>query len=578
MNGSVDMAATVTYTPPGCGGVGMCHLVNAATGDWLDTNPLACTDCHSGTYIGTAPASGLHAATTAMAHDDLFMATAGETPETATCTHCHLAAAPSSSHKTGSAGVNPPTENSTETTYAFNTTYIPNVPAGSGYVNTNYPTSTSCQATCHSDYQVVDTDPPALPASPWRRTWVGVTDAKPLDTNNPGDLVCNNCHGDFANGWHLNGSANATTTSHTNPYDQGSGNQDRMNQHSVCQTCHGWGHADYDRVWVGTAAAPGLGTAPGHGDGSITMNGPQPTTGAGYINTGVNAGGCAKACHSAAFVMNTNSGWPVNYGDFGSGDCEGCHNGRADKPYPLAPNVMGDGNSVSGTSSTPRPFDDGTFGFNVNGHGANGTAADTPASLTPNRACTECHYLLSHHLDGVLDGVGGRGNAIRHVNNYHLQTDGSYPYVRATDPDTSQPQLTFDNACWMRCHQPINNFTDMRHAKDLVFDAVKNLNIIPNAVRFGDKKTVADRRERRLPGGQRHHDARQHRGRRLRDLRHLSRCARDGGRRTREEHEPHDARDVFRAKHHLSGLPPVMLGQPGFDESDASGGASGFLP
>ena len=190
----------------------------------------------------------------------------------------------------------PPTQNSFETTYNFNTTYIPDIPAGSAYVITNAALApTSCQATCHSDQQVADTNPPALPASRWRRTWIGVADARPLATNNPGDAVCKNCHGDFAGGWNLV-EADASTTDHTDPYTPNTG--DRMSQHSVCQTCHGWGNVNYSATWADTAL-------PRHGDGSITMNGPQPTTGAGYINTGVNAGGCAKACHLPTLVMNT---------------------------------------------------------------------------------------------------------------------------------------------------------------------------------------------------------------------------------------------------------------------------------
>ena len=61
VDGSVSMAASVTYTAPDC--TNDCHLVGVAVppvssnpGDWLDANPLACTDCHAASDHGyTAP-------------------------------------------------------------------------------------------------------------------------------------------------------------------------------------------------------------------------------------------------------------------------------------------------------------------------------------------------------------------------------------------------------------------------------------------------------------------------------------------------------------------------------------------
>ncbi len=461
VNGSVDMGGNATvyaYNPADGSCSNSCHLVTVATdGDWVDADPLACTDCHSATHIGPAPASGLHAATTALRHDF--------------CPSCHLATAPSTTHLDGT------TQNSTVpgTTYNWNTTDL-NRPIS--YDNTGYvlvPPRTFCQATCHTDYPVVDSVP--VTPSPWKRRWVGAMDAKPVATDNPGADVCDNCHGDGTGTlatWNLV-EADATTTDHTDPYGGNTG--DKMDRHSVCQTCHGWGHANYDRGWNGTA--------PAHGDGSITMNGPEPTTGAGYINVGTNAGGCAKACHAATLVLNTNSGWPVNYGDFGAGDCENCHD--FDGP---GPNVMGPGTNFNGVGTTPKPYDDGAWGYNVNGHGSNGSAPNAPTTaLTPDKACTDCHSLLSHHLNGVIDGVTGRGNAVRHVNNYHLLTDGTYPFIVAGS-NAWDVQVGFDLACYMRCHQPAG-VSNMRHAKAEGV-AANNLNNVLNAVRFGDKATVAD--------------------------------------------------------------------------------------
>lgn len=467
VNGSVEMKAAVPYTPPTC--TNICHLVNAATGDWLDSNPLACTDCHSGTYIGTAPTSGLHMTGSAMAHDDLFPASAVP-GGTATCTDCHLASGPSSTHKTGSAGAVPPTQNSTETTYSFNTTYIPNVPAGSGYVNTSYPTATTCQATCHSDYRVSTATGSLDTGGLWRRRWVGVENAKPAAANNPGDAVCKNCHGDFTNGWNFDIiDANTSTTDHTNPYNQGtgasnpfnqapaSGDLDRMSSHNVCQTCHGWGYAGYARDW--NVAAPG------HGDGSITMNGPDAThgtkAGAEYNDT---TGGCQAACHFPSFVMNTNSGWPANYGDFGSGACEFCHNG-VQTTYPLAPNVMGDGVLAAGdpAHTTPRPFDDGTFGYNVNGHGRDADTSAISKGDPITVECVACHDInvpANTHLDGVLNGRLSPNT--RNANSFHLLPG----FINASPGNDWAVQMTFDNYCAAAagCHG--GKTTDMRHPKD----------------------------------------------------------------------------------------------------------------
>ena len=322
-----------------------------------------------------------------------------------------------------------------------------------------------------------------------------MTDDGPgLRRTTPATRSARNCHGDFTNGWNWN-EANASTTDHTDPYAGNTG--DGMANHNVCETCHGWGNAELQRrlgragprSWRRFHHDERPGQPARTGGWSAVRRRRRSNSGTG--------GGCAAACHSVAFVLNTNSGWTANYGDFGAGNCENCHgnppnagnNGGAGDD---APNVMGDSSNATGTGgATPKPFDDGTYGFNVNGHGADGSADHNPVGLNPNRACTDCHSLQSHHFDGVLDGVSGRGNATRYVNNYHLRTDSPSFIVGATGNDWDA-QIAFDNACWMRCHEPINNFTDMRHAKDLIFDAVRNLNIIPNAVRFGDKRTVAN--------------------------------------------------------------------------------------
>jgi predicted CxxxxCH...CXXCH cytochrome family protein len=451
VNGSVNMGGTSTVAYLGAGDcTNACHdVVPLSAGDWLDAATLACVDCHAAGFIGTDPTSGLHKTTNAMPHDVQFKVSPVEVlPGTATCTNCHTAAGPSTTHLTGPNGAAPQT--SLQTTYSFNNAFV-----------ISYAQATGCQANCHTDYKLSDA------GGLWRRRWVGVTDAVPGTAGNDtaGQAVCQNCHGDFS-GWRWD-EANASTTDHTDPYAGNTGNALGVDpSHIDCQTCHGWGHASYNKTW---------GLAVGHGDGSITMNGPQPTTGAGYIDSGTNQGGCAKACHAATFVMNTNSGWNANYGDFGGGACEGCHNGVTpgrNGAGDWAPNVMGPGTNSTGTGSTPKPYDDGTWGFNVSGHGANGTATtkiDTDdrstvtTYLVPNAACTDCHALQSHHFDGVLDGQSGTAQT-KKANTYHLKTDGTYPFIPASAPSGYEVQLAFDNACFNRCHMAAKGVGfDMRH-------------------------------------------------------------------------------------------------------------------
>jgi predicted CXXCH cytochrome family protein len=256
-----------------------CHITSAGSGVWTDALVLPCVNCHqAGTYIGggtNLPASGLHNVTVALKHD--------ATLASGNCINCHS----STPTTVATNHLNGTLQNATAITYAWNANVVSYVPA------------TGCQAAlaCHSD------------GGDWSRRWSGVIDAKPLvASNNPGDPVCNNCHGDFTNGWRWN-EANISTTDHTDPYAGNVG--DQMSQHAGCQTCHGWGNATYA-------------SASRHIDGFITMNGPAPSTGAGYDNA---TGGCAAACHSAAFVLNSNSGWTANYGDYGAGSCSTCHGG-----------------------------------------------------------------------------------------------------------------------------------------------------------------------------------------------------------------------------------------------------------
>ncbi|HEY6000738.1 MAG TPA: Ig-like domain-containing protein [bacterium] len=149
--------------------------------------------------------------------------------------------------------------------------------------------------------------------------------------------------------------------------------------------------------------------------------------------------------------------------------CEGCHNGDGDNdgiwtgvgydpdgdgPLPAAPNVMGDGINLEGVGMVPKAYDDGTYGFNTNGHGANGTARYTPVDslgnpyLSMNARCTDCHDVsipAGTHMDGVLNSVELKQNI--NQNTAHLNAS----YIGASTPDWSV-QLTFDNGCAYQCH------------------------------------------------------------------------------------------------------------------------------
>ena len=215
------------------------------------------------------------------------------------------------------------------------------------------------------------------------------------------------------------------------------------------------------------------------------MNGPEPSTGAQYDDV---TGGCLAGCHTAPsvnFALNTDSGWDVNYGDYGAGNCEGCHN--FDGP---GPNVMGDGTDPIGTGDTwtpgpggPKPYDDGTWGFNVNGHGANGGAVNTPRAsanvpyIFGDAACPDCHTVNpATHRNGNLESVEAEQNAAI-ANPAHLNA----AYISGSSSPEYSVQLTFDNQCSLQCHPAAIRH---RHSKDADPAA--------GVVRFSDNGSTLD--------------------------------------------------------------------------------------
>ncbi|HEY5998525.1 MAG TPA: CxxxxCH/CxxCH domain-containing protein [bacterium] len=232
-------------------------------------------------------------------------------------------------------------------------------------------------------------------------------------------------------------------------------------QTSLCQQCHRQNDPDFTSFKHGFA---GISTAT------------HPTQGG-------NPGDCSYCHrHRSAFAPT---------------GCEGCHNGDGDwdgtwtgvgydpdgtGPKAAAPNVMGDGVKPDGDGMDPKPYDDGLYGFNVNGHGANGTARNTPVDsvgqpmLSMNAECTDCHNIAiptGTHLDGTLNSVELKQN--KNVNTAHLNAT----YIGTSTPDWNV-QLTLDNGCAYQCHSSKGRH---RHNQDDVIPA-------PGVVRFGKQGSV----------------------------------------------------------------------------------------
>jgi predicted CxxxxCH...CXXCH cytochrome family protein len=383
--------ASVTFndTNNTCSGAGIglgCHA--SGTPDW-DVPITACTTCHTNETDATFnPTSGLHNAATATRHDD--------TLQSGACVNCHSSASPSSLHQNG-------TKNSASTaTFTWNA----NVTA--------YSAANGCNATCHTD------------GGDWRRKWSGAVDAKPLNTNNPGDAVCANCHGDPTNGWRWN-EANATTVDHTDA--NGDLTDNVTGSHGTCQSCHGWGAAGYNKTWRGASDAAWV----GHGDQHITMNGPKDVAGSGYDNA---TGGCAQSCHLdvAGRRMNTNSGWAsINYGDFGSGSCNSCHG------YPPA---VGDGKAYQAAEGK------GAHVKHVNHLAARAgvtlnASTDTFGNANTTAVCGACHDMAA-----INHEISGGNRAISVPSGYQFGASGPQYNGIEGNPSTTTPK----NCSSVSCH------------------------------------------------------------------------------------------------------------------------------
>jgi hypothetical protein len=161
--------------------------------------------------------------------------------------------------------------------------------------------------------------------------------------------------------------------------------------------------------------------------------------------------------------------------------CEGCHNGSpydpdGAGPAPAAPNVMGNGTNPAGIGTNKKPYDDGTYGYNVNGHGRDNDTFAISRGNAINVACTACHDINQPpgaHLDGVLNGRLSPDT--RNANSFHLNSS----LVSASGPTSEwDAQVRFDNTCYNLCHKG-KFIADMRHG------GVSTTPPAPNAKMFG---------------------------------------------------------------------------------------------
>ncbi|HWR96858.1 MAG TPA: hypothetical protein VN317_00395, partial [Candidatus Methanoperedens sp.] len=144
----------------------------------------------------------------------------------------------------------------------------------------------------------------------------------------------------------------------------------------------------------------------GASDGVLVYQG----TGQAADDPGLDAGNRYYAAFAHDAALNFSAAATATATAVSVAACEGCHNGDGDDdgvwtgvgfdpdgagPLPAAPNVMGNGVDPVGVGAMPKPYDDGTWGYNVGGHGSNGTGPSTPRDglgfphLSGNAACTD---------------------------------------------------------------------------------------------------------------------------------------------------------------------------------------------
>jgi predicted CxxxxCH...CXXCH cytochrome family protein len=174
MSGSLGWGSnTCSSTPDGC------H--NGSTTPTWGAGSISCTDCHTpgGANTGNQanPVSGLHnmSATGVTIHDNTLNGTATD------CLPCHVEAN-ISGHQDGSNGGDPP--NYTGSAVGIASTLYTD--AGGTGVTRGSCLSTTDLSGCHSD------------GGNWRRLWSTDADVDISANPNPGQAVCNVCHGQYS--------------------------------------------------------------------------------------------------------------------------------------------------------------------------------------------------------------------------------------------------------------------------------------------------------------------------------------------------------------------------------------------
>jgi hypothetical protein len=276
-----------------------CHG-RVATRNWnLVINSNECTQCHTAGSAVNGPTTGLHRVINntaeVKAHNEaLFVNTIGGAGNG--CVNCHT--------------TQPNVTANNHVNNVFSTRYIsqasgPKVAASvvptAGAITTCAP-ATGRYLNCHTD------------KGKWVRQWS--TNADQLST--VFGSRCSVCHGDgfsddgvTKNGsdWrtgvvnHVTATGDANTNVFLGKHDFG----------SACGKCHGF-KSGSNYTW-----------AANHGNGRIEMNGPSPSTGAGY-NSGI--GGCDSAgCHTNSYRVTATSTVPfaIAFQDWGAGVCGSCH-------------------------------------------------------------------------------------------------------------------------------------------------------------------------------------------------------------------------------------------------------------
>lgn len=285
--------ATITATAgttPNITCTNSCHT--GVTTEFDGTPGLACTDCHSGSYIGggsNMPQYAMHTVTATVSgvvHDQTIAGAGGD------CAFCHdsLPAA-GGTHVDGS--------------------FVADGPANTdrgmftGFTDGATPT---CTTACHSA------------GTSWTYKWSATA------ANSDG-TECANCHGDYTSGWN-------TGVGHaTNPTRGNSTHNDTGNLTYECTGCHVVGATTNNYPWTSATNDWASEGTTLHGNNTIEINN--------YSATLVRSGtaGCT-GCHAANDGSHDFpiSSWTPNFvtGDVeaAGGSCDGCHGNQAGNFWP----------------------------------------------------------------------------------------------------------------------------------------------------------------------------------------------------------------------------------------------------